>query len=54
MEGKDLCLPALGFVETQKAFLNSPKLLFKYWESSVVSHPKSRHGVLQIICHMAG
>lgn len=25
VEGKDLCLPELGFVETQKGFLNSPK-----------------------------
>lgn len=54
VEGKDLYLLKLGFVETQKDFLNSPKPLFKYWESSMVSHSKSWYGAGQFICHMVG
>lgn len=49
VEGKDLCLPERGFVETQKGFLNSPKLLFKYWDSSILWH-----GAMQVLCHMVG
>ena len=52
-EGKDLCLPELGFVETGKGLVNFPKFHFQYWECSVVSHSKSQCGAYGL-CPMVG